>query len=161
MNLCANWGNHARICAVPRFVFAQTAMMAAPGLEDTRYDDDMTIFHKPRDRIFRPGRFAADTVPLPPEPLWPRSLQRAVAPVNDLPAPDRTVFRAPQMPRAELKQMAAHSTQHAERTLPARADTSADVTGSIAVQANTARRQLPGSWPVTPIGLHRGPLTLH
>lgn len=147
--------------AVPRFVYAQTAMMATPGLEDTRYDDDMTIFHKPRDRIFRPGRFAADTVPLPPEPLWPRSALRTVTSVNTLPTPDRAVFRAPNMPGAELKLMARRSTQHVQQPTPLRGDTSVETTGSIKVQPIAGPRQLPGSWPVAPIGLHRGPLAPH
>lgn len=151
--------------AVPRFVYAQTGTMVAPGLEDTRYADDMTIFLKPRDRIFRPGRFAADTVPLPPEPLWPRSVLKVVSPVNELPAPDRSVFRAPPMPRAELKLMARHGTQHAQQSPAAQApsvkvDTAVETTGSIRVQPAAGHRPLPGSWPVTPIGLHRGPLTL-
>ncbi|WP_315833423.1 polysaccharide deacetylase family protein [Bradyrhizobium prioriisuperbiae] len=146
--------------AVPRFVYTQTGAMVAPGLEDTRYADDMTVFHRPRDRVFRPGRFAADTVPLPPEPLWPRSALKAVSPVNDLPAPDRSVFRAPPMPRAELKLMARHGTQHAQQSPSAKVDTAVETTGSIRVQPTTGHQQLPGSWPVTPIGLHRGPLTL-
>jgi peptidoglycan-N-acetylglucosamine deacetylase len=143
--------------AVPRFIFAATAAMPAPGIADTDYADDAMIFRK-HDRIYRPGRFVADTVPLPPEPLWPRYTPITVTSAAGLPVPDRAIFNMPNMPGAEIK-MVARRTQHAQQALPVRADTARETSGAAAIQTSAARRQLPGSWPVTPVGLQRGPLT--
>jgi peptidoglycan-N-acetylglucosamine deacetylase len=140
----------------PRFVFNQTTTLAAPGVDDTAYANDPAIFGK-QNHLFRPNRFAADTVPLPPTPVWPRPTPRTVTAIDNLPAPDRSLFRMPNLPGAELK-VATRRTQHVQRSLPTPIDTAVETTGSITLQTNAARRQLPGSWPVTPVGLQRGPL---
>jgi peptidoglycan/xylan/chitin deacetylase (PgdA/CDA1 family) len=142
--------------AVPRFVSVRTDVMAAPGISDTAYVDN-TLLSRKRDRIYRPGRFAADTVPLPPEPLWPRPMPKTSTPLSALPAPDRAIFRMPSMPGADLK-MAAGRSQQAQQASPARVETARETTSAIAVRTSARERQLPGSWPVTPVGLRRGPL---
>lgn len=155
----------ARWPAIPHFVFAGSAQMPAPDIVDMRYIDDPVIFHG-REHIYRPGRFAADTVPVPPAPAWPRQPALAALAATDLPAPDATLFRMPRMPGAEVR-MARRGP--AQRAIPvstatggARPAPAGTAAKPIAYRNDSqALRQMSGSAPVTTVGLQRGPIVLH
>jgi peptidoglycan/xylan/chitin deacetylase (PgdA/CDA1 family) len=146
--------------AVPQFAYAQTAALAAPDVINATHVlaapqlELSAIGSRGRtERIAR--RFAADTVPLPPEPLWPRP---TVGPVSlgadGLPAPDQTIFN---LQGAEPR-LAASRNQHAQ--LDQRRDGAmAERREAMASPAAPAlRRRLPGSSPMLPGGLQRGRL---
>ncbi len=139
--------------AVPQFVFTSTANMTAPGLEGTEYADSSGSLRK-SDRIYRPGRFAADTVPLPAQRLWPKPAVEATGPASTLPIPGSSVFDVPVVSGSGVK----IAERHARNVQQLRSDADGDVTGSITVQTRASHRQLPGSWPVTPVGLQRPPI---
>ncbi|MGP8121148.1 MAG: polysaccharide deacetylase family protein [Xanthobacteraceae bacterium] len=141
---------------VPRFAFADTAVLAAPDMNGAAL-----VVATPqvamsgvarRARIDRRSRFAADSVPLPPEPLWPRPVLSAMAPATDgLPAPDKAIFST----RGADIRSTANRGQHVqltppvdERAVPARME--AQMT-----PATAGHRRLPGSWPTLPVSLQR------
>jgi peptidoglycan/xylan/chitin deacetylase (PgdA/CDA1 family) len=144
--------------SIPRFVFAKTATLPAPSLTNTDYVSDTAVLNR-RDHIYRPNRFVADTVASPLEPFWPPPAERITTPVDGLPVPDRTIFQIPDMASLGIKPgpRKIQLAQRLTRLPPGRAG---DITGSVTVQTSAARRQLPGSWPVGPVGLQRGPITL-
>ncbi|WP_441520608.1 polysaccharide deacetylase family protein [Bradyrhizobium sp. 2TAF24] len=151
--------------AVPRFVPGAAAQMPALDLADMRYIDDPTIFNG-RDRVYRPSRFVADTVPLPPAPAWPR-LPAAITltATTELPIPDAALFRMPRLSGAGIR-LARHG-QHTQRPAPVTTETTgarpaAATARPVAYQSSAAApRQMSGSWPVTTVGLQRGPITPH
>lgn len=147
----------ARWPAVPRFVYAARTVTPAPevGVTTTWLGD----IPRPQPSFYRPGRFGADSVPMPPEPVWPRPQVAALSPAS-LPAPDQTLFRQIKIPGGTIR-LAAARGQRAEAA-PAKLEPAvAKGMGSpTAIQTSAGRRQLPGSWPVTTVGLQRGPVTL-
>jgi peptidoglycan/xylan/chitin deacetylase (PgdA/CDA1 family) len=149
----------ARWPAVPHFVYAARATTPAPDVStSTTWLADVS----PRPAgFYRPGRFGADAVALPSDPAWPRPLVAAEAAIT-LPAPDQSLFRQIKIPGGSSIRVAGRS-QHAE-AMPATLEGTATrpavtMASATAIQTSAARRQLPGSWPVTTVGLQRGPLT--
>ena len=142
---------------VPRAVVANNApTLAAPGTADTAFADDPFLARK-HERIYRPNRFAADTVPLPPEPFWPRPARPAATSVSALPVPAQDIFRMFSKPSVELR-AALNRSQHAQ-ALPVTVDTAIETSPrAVAILTRAASRPLPGSWPVAPVGLQRGPI---
>jgi hypothetical protein len=143
--------------SIPRFVFAKTAMLPAPSLANTDYVSDTAVLNR-RDHVYRPNRFVADTVASPLEPFWPHPAEGMAAPIDGLPVPDRTIFQIPGMASIDILQGHRKIQLTQRLTRPPQGQTG-DITGSVSVQTSAARRQLPGSWPVGPIGLQRGPIT--
>jgi peptidoglycan/xylan/chitin deacetylase (PgdA/CDA1 family) len=142
--------------AVPHFVFAEAAMMPTPGLTstETEYAGETANLHRGTP-IFRPNRFAADTVPLPAEPLWPNPNLNVITQADELPAPDKSIFHMLEIGSVIKLSMRA---QHA-LMLPAKTN-AGDITGSIHALTG-GRRQLSGSWPIPSGELQRGPLKPH
>jgi peptidoglycan/xylan/chitin deacetylase (PgdA/CDA1 family) len=156
----ANWP------PVPSFVFPVHARMPAPGLSPTAWLGDLRERDNPL--LFRPTR--ADTVRKRTDTAWPRP-QPMLAAAAVLPAPDRGLFRMQRLPsRSRVTTGAAlHAeAQPAEPAVPIPAATTQTVkvqtVPALAVPArtvgtaplNAAMRPLPGSWPVTVVGLQRG-----
>lgn len=139
--------------AVPHFVYAARATTPAPDAgATTTWLGDLS----PRPAgFYRPGRFGADAVPVPPAPAWPRPLAAAEAAIT-LPAPDQSLFRQIKIPGGSIR--VAGRSQRAE-AMPARPEPAVTVASAVPIQTSAARRQLPGSWPVTTVGLQRGPVT--
>jgi peptidoglycan-N-acetylglucosamine deacetylase len=110
----------ARWPQIPNFVFAESAMLAAPWLSDSYWNDEWLM---PSDR----ARRRAGAVPLPRQAPWPRQmplplLEAAVT----LPVPAQSVFElgdSPRLaaravaipsPRAEATVSAGHAKTHAK-----------------------------------------------
>jgi len=144
--------------AIPQFAYAHTAVLAAPDVINAS-----TVLAAPQTELsaavhhgrgVRGTRFAADTVPLPPEPLWPHPVIGTAPGVDRLPAPDKTIFSI----QGAEPRVAAHS-QHAELAEPRANHSAAAPMDKLATSASFAgRRRLPGSSPMLPGGLQRGRL---
>lgn len=147
----------ARWPTVPRFVYAARTATPAPEISTTT----TWLGDAPRRQtgFYRPGRFGADAVPMPPEPAWPRPQVTALSAAS-LPAPDQTLFRQIKIPGGTIR-LAAARGQRAE-AVPAKLEPAVTMGmgSAAAIRTSAGHRQLPGSWPVTTVGLQRGPVTL-
>ena len=143
---------------IPQFAYAQTAVLAAPDvinaslvLAAPQAELNGLAHHGRADRS---SRFAADTVPLPPEPLWPRPSVAPTPGADRLPAPDKTIFS---LQGAEPRLAGGHSL-HAQLVEPRATPAAATQMEALATPAVSVRRRLPGSSPMLPSGLQRSRL---
>jgi peptidoglycan-N-acetylglucosamine deacetylase len=100
--------------AVPRFVYTETAAMAAPGIIGTDYAG-VSLRPIARPLTAQRDHFAVYTVPLPPEPFWPEPTPISTISISALPVPDRSIFDMPNLPGADFW-IGASRSQHAGAT---------------------------------------------
>lgn len=146
--------------AIPQFAYAQTAVMAVPDVinasEVLAAPQSELAAAARHGRGARGSRLAADTVPLPPEPLWPRPNVGAASGLDRLPAPDKTLFDVQGANVQDAAPRFDARGQHVRLAEPhARLSVAENPAASPAI---AGRRRMPGSSPMLPGGLQRNRL---
>ena len=144
--------------AVPSFSFAKTEMLPVPMMSEADQHDGLL----PLETFDRSRRLAHRAVPLPQQAPWPRqSPLQAAGNALTLPVPSQGIF--------QIREDSGEDNSAAGKALvplPHRADQKPPVSGEepdriaklISLDAGVSRQPIPGSLPVTQLGLQPGPV---
>lgn len=133
---------------IPNFVYADTTQLPAPAF--TASDQALSLL----ETFGRSRRATRGSVPIPEQAPWPR--ETALQPMIDsvtLPVPAKDLFQIAEHSYAPIRALATLS-HHAQQGSPHGPD---GIARLISIDSTEARRNIPGSAPLTQPGLQPSP----
>lgn len=140
---------------IPRFVFVNAQMLAAPEVSDWNQREGMLVLLPGSSE--RPQRLVHGTLPLPQKTPWPRFSPLQATAAITLPVPAHDIFQMQE--GFSAAQAVVSSPQHPDRTQASAGNGADAIAKLISIHAHASRRMIPGSRPIAQPGLKRVPLS--